>query len=96
MLNHPNRNRALRTEVDGVRSKLSRDAAGNPHALKQWQQDHAGQWHWAIVWAAGHAHQPTGAKAIALHRLCGAWWRPGRAVPEAVGNACGGAMGAPL
>ena len=43
MANHPNRNRAPRTEVDGVRFKLSLDATGNPHMLKQWQQDRAGQ-----------------------------------------------------
>lgn len=71
MANHPNRNRAPRTEVDGVRFKLSRDATGNPRMLKQWQQDRAGQWHWAIVWTAEHEDKPTGAKAVALHRLAG-------------------------
>jgi hypothetical protein len=34
MVNHPNRNRALKTEVNGVRFKLSFDAAGNPYVLK--------------------------------------------------------------
>jgi hypothetical protein len=69
MVNHPNRNRALKTEVDGVRFKLSRDAAGNPHMLKQWQQGRADQWHWAIVWAAGYEGKPTDAIAVALHQL---------------------------
>ena len=71
MANHPNRNRALRTEVDGVRFKLSLDAAGNPHTLKQWQQNCTGLWRWAIVWLASRGDKPTGAKAIALHQLAG-------------------------
>ena len=44
MVNHPNRRRTLKTEVDGVLFKLSLDTAGNPHILKQWQQDGAGLW----------------------------------------------------
>ena len=70
MVNHPNRNRALKTEVDGVRFKLSLDAAGTPHLLKQWRQDYAGRWHWVNVWAA-HEDEPTGAMAIALHQMAG-------------------------
>ena len=46
MTNHPNRNRALKTEINGVRFKLSFDTAGNPHMLKQWLQDRVGHWHW--------------------------------------------------
>jgi hypothetical protein len=69
MVNHPNRNRALKTEVNGVRFKLSFDAAGYPCVLNQWQQDDAGRWHWAIAWAAWHKDKLTGAKAIALHQL---------------------------
>jgi len=71
MTNHPNRNRAPKTEVDGVRFKLSFDTAGNPHMLKQWQRDHAGRWHWGIVWAAGYGGKPTGTAAIALHQMVG-------------------------
>jgi hypothetical protein len=69
MPNHPNRNRALKTEVNGVRFKLSFDAAGNPYVLKQWQQDRTGRWHWASAWTACRKDKPTGAKAIALHQL---------------------------
>ena len=69
MVNHPNRGRALKTEVDGVWFRLSLDAAGNPHILKQWQQDGAGCWHWAIAWTACNSDKPTAAKAIALHQL---------------------------
>jgi hypothetical protein len=67
--NHPNRNRALKTEVEGVRFKLSSDAAGDPCVLNQWQRDSAGRWHWVIVWAAWHEDKPTGAVAIALHQM---------------------------
>jgi hypothetical protein len=69
MVNHPNRNRALKTEVDGVRFKLSLDATGNPHVLKQWQQNQAGHWHWAIVWDEWHRTKLQGAKAIALLQM---------------------------
>jgi hypothetical protein len=71
MVNHPHRNRAPRNEVDGVRFKLSFDATGNPHVLKQWQQDRAGHWHWGIAWAAGSGGKPSGALATALHLLAG-------------------------
>jgi hypothetical protein len=71
MVNHPNRNRARRTEVDGVRFKLSRDATGNPHMLKQWQQDPTGRWHWATVWAAWRQDSLTGAIAVAFYQLAG-------------------------
>jgi hypothetical protein len=67
----PNRNRALKAEVEGVRFKLAVDTAGNPHTLKQRQQDRAGRWHWATVWAARRQDNPTGAIAVALHQLAG-------------------------
>jgi hypothetical protein len=35
MNNHPSRKRPLRTEVNGVRFKLSFDTTGNPFLLKQ-------------------------------------------------------------
>jgi hypothetical protein len=73
MANHPNRSRALKTEVEGMRFKLSLDATGNPHTLKQWQQDRAGQWHWAIVWVAWREDKPTGARAIALRQIAILW-----------------------
>jgi hypothetical protein len=69
MTNHPNRNRALKTEVNGVRFKLSLDTAGNPYLLKQWEQDPAGRWRWAVVWAEWHPAKPRGARATALHQM---------------------------
>jgi hypothetical protein len=69
MVNHPNRNRALKTEVDGVRFKLSLDSAGNPFVLKQWKQNPAGGWHWVIVWAEWHHITLRGAEAVALHQM---------------------------
>jgi hypothetical protein len=71
MTNHPNRNRALRTELAGIRFKLALDTAGNPHTLKQWQQDCAGRWHWATIWAAWRQDSLTGAAAVAFHQLAG-------------------------
>jgi hypothetical protein len=71
MANHPNRNRALKAEVEGVRFKLAVDTAGNPHMLKRWQQDCAGRWHWATVWAAWRQDSLAGATAVALHQLVG-------------------------
>jgi hypothetical protein len=72
MTNHPNRNRAPKTEVDGVRFKLSFDAAGDPRVLMQWQQDGAGRGYWAVAWSACHKDKPTGAKATALHQMASA------------------------
>jgi hypothetical protein len=37
--------------------------------LKQWQEDCAGQGHWAIVWVARRGDKPTGGRAIALRQM---------------------------